>query len=281
MAHLSELSARAAASTTADVTGVAQSPPTGHRVKSKKTPMRGRKQKKKQSKKKTTEKKVEKKQEEQKEEEEEEEDYEVEKILSHKTDRKLRARVYLVKWKGYPSSENSWIPEDNFGTREILDEYIEKYVLDKDDAKKDSEDPEPTTSSSSATKRKQPDPSSASSKSFTAAASSSSKKAKLSLTKNRSSSSSTPTPISRNSSSAFTVPPLLPVSLRGEESWTLYIESLKSIKLIDDSEPASYTNLYITLVWSGAVDLEDDEARETVVTMEDCMEKCPDFVRQL
>ena len=41
----------------------------------------------------------------------EEEQYEVEKILDSKVVRKKFK--YLVKWKGYPDSENSWEPEEN------------------------------------------------------------------------------------------------------------------------------------------------------------------------
>ena len=37
-----------------------------------------------------------------------EEEYEVENILAHKM--KQRTMHFLVKWKGYPSSENSWEP---------------------------------------------------------------------------------------------------------------------------------------------------------------------------
>ena len=39
------------------------------------------------------------------------EEYEVEAILSHK--QLGRGYSYLIKWKGYPSSDNSWEPEQN------------------------------------------------------------------------------------------------------------------------------------------------------------------------
>ncbi|XP_033730704.1 chromo domain protein LHP1-like [Pecten maximus] len=39
------------------------------------------------------------------------EDYIVERILSMKTTK--GKRFYLIKWNGYPDSENSWEPEDN------------------------------------------------------------------------------------------------------------------------------------------------------------------------
>ncbi|KXN85390.1 Histone-lysine N-methyltransferase SUV39H1 [Leucoagaricus sp. SymC.cos] len=40
-----------------------------------------------------------------------EDTYEVEAILNHKERR--RTMYYLIKWKGYPQSENTWEPEEN------------------------------------------------------------------------------------------------------------------------------------------------------------------------
>lgn len=52
--------------------------------------------------------------------------YEVESILAH-TERKLRSRTvrkYLIKWKGYDASYNTWEPEQNLtNCAEILGEY--------------------------------------------------------------------------------------------------------------------------------------------------------------
>ena len=45
------------------------------------------------------------------------EEYEVEAILSHRPD-KNRETTYLIKWKGYDSSENSWEPESNLTNAE-------------------------------------------------------------------------------------------------------------------------------------------------------------------
>ena len=47
--------------------------------------------------------------------------YDIETILDHK---KIgRGYKYLVKWKGEPSSKNSWIPGSYFLSKEVLDEY--------------------------------------------------------------------------------------------------------------------------------------------------------------
>ena len=51
------------------------------------------------------------------------EEYEVEAILSHRL-HKNRETTYLIKWKGYDSSENSWEPESNLtNAEEELDDY--------------------------------------------------------------------------------------------------------------------------------------------------------------
>ena len=50
-------------------------------------------------------------------------EYEVEAILSHRL-HKNRETTYLIKWKGYNSSENSWEPESNLtNAEEELDDY--------------------------------------------------------------------------------------------------------------------------------------------------------------
>ena len=38
-----------------------------------------------------------------------EHEYEVEAIIAHK--RQGRGHIYLIKWKGYPTGDNSWEPE--------------------------------------------------------------------------------------------------------------------------------------------------------------------------
>ena len=49
------------------------------------------------------------------------ESFEIDEILSHRgTGNK---REYFVSWRGYPDSENLWIPIDNFDTLDLVDEY--------------------------------------------------------------------------------------------------------------------------------------------------------------
>ena len=49
------------------------------------------------------------------------ETYEIEAILDHRGEGK--ERTYLVKWKGYDSSENTWEPIDNFQDITVINEY--------------------------------------------------------------------------------------------------------------------------------------------------------------
>lgn len=60
-------------------------------------------------------------------------EYEVEYILNHRLVNGLQE--YLVKWEGYPHSENTWEPEGNLeNCRDLILDYyqqrdIEKYLL--------------------------------------------------------------------------------------------------------------------------------------------------------
>jgi Chromo (CHRromatin Organisation MOdifier) domain len=47
-----------------------------------------------------------------------EEEYEVEEIIDHRTFR--RKKQYLVKWLGYPMSENSWVNEKDLHSPQLL-----------------------------------------------------------------------------------------------------------------------------------------------------------------
>ena len=52
-----------------------------------------------------------------------EEEFEVEQILSMKQMGSGRKTHYLVKWKGYPTSDNSWEPEKNLNAKELIAEF--------------------------------------------------------------------------------------------------------------------------------------------------------------
>ena len=55
------------------------------------------------------------------------EDYEVEKILSHRN-RRGRAE-YLVKWLGYPDTENSWVKASELSAPDLLQEYRSQQAI--------------------------------------------------------------------------------------------------------------------------------------------------------
>src|SRR5258708_2695303 len=55
--------------------------------------------------------------------EEGEEEYEVEKILDHRKFGRGRKLQYLIKWKGYPDSENQWVDQHDVFAEEAVAEY--------------------------------------------------------------------------------------------------------------------------------------------------------------
>jgi len=71
----------------------------------------------------------------------EEEEYTVEKILDKRT--RGGKTEYLIKWEGYPDSENTWEPDENLDCPEIISAFEEKLKAKKDDKKrkKDAESP--------------------------------------------------------------------------------------------------------------------------------------------
>ena len=52
-----------------------------------------------------------------------EEEYKVEKIINMKQMGRWRKTYYLVKWKGYPMSDNSWEPRENVHMEELIREF--------------------------------------------------------------------------------------------------------------------------------------------------------------
>lgn len=60
---------------------------------------------------------------------EEEEEYEVEKVVDKRIH---KGKVeYLLKWKGYPASDNTWESEDNLDCPELVQDYEERRRLEK------------------------------------------------------------------------------------------------------------------------------------------------------
>ena len=59
------------------------------------------------------------------------EEYEIEAILAHKGNVKGKRR-FLVSWIGYPSSDNSWLPEKEFqNAQDILQTYKDRLRLSR------------------------------------------------------------------------------------------------------------------------------------------------------
>ncbi len=52
-----------------------------------------------------------------------EEEFEVERIVSHRTFGRSKHLQYLIKWKGYPESDNSWEPADQVHAPDLIKSY--------------------------------------------------------------------------------------------------------------------------------------------------------------
>ena len=81
-----------------------------------------------------------------------EEVYKVEDIKGHK--KKGNKTYYLIKWKGYPDSENTWEPEENLSCPEILKRYQQS--LTQKDNKKSPKSPKSKQASKQANDKPKP-----------------------------------------------------------------------------------------------------------------------------
>jgi hypothetical protein len=59
-----------------------------------------------------------------------EEQYEVETIRSHRCHGRKKQLQYLIKWKGYPESDNTWEPVTNLQAPHLIKEYHKHHPLD-------------------------------------------------------------------------------------------------------------------------------------------------------
>src|SRR5712672_4078410 len=66
------------------------------------------------------------------------EEFEVETIINHRLFGRCKTLQYLIKWKGYPSSDNTWEPVDNVHAPEIVKQYHQRCPLEDKSKKKSS-----------------------------------------------------------------------------------------------------------------------------------------------
>jgi hypothetical protein len=61
-----------------------------------------------------------------------EEEFEVESILNHRRHGRSRTLQYLIKWKGYPHSDNTWEPASQVHAPELTKAYHRKHPNSRD-----------------------------------------------------------------------------------------------------------------------------------------------------
>ncbi|CAD6982649.1 unnamed protein product [Tilletia controversa] len=94
---------------------------------------------------------------------EEQDEYEIEAVRDHKyTGKAPRRRLqYLIKWKGYPESDNTWEPEENTeNSKDAVDEYWnnnEHGELPKGRKRRAADDPKPASKPATSNKRARAD----------------------------------------------------------------------------------------------------------------------------
>lgn len=63
--------------------------------------------------------------------EEDDEVYEIESIVHHKKNMFGKSTGFMVKWKGYPASENSWVSEEDCNAPDLIREYFDEKAKQK------------------------------------------------------------------------------------------------------------------------------------------------------
>src|SRR5487761_1452131 len=58
-------------------------------------------------------------------------EYEVENIKSHQRHGRRQQLQYLLKWKGYPESDNTWEPADQVHAPELVKAYLRRHPLEQ------------------------------------------------------------------------------------------------------------------------------------------------------
>ena len=53
----------------------------------------------------------------------------MEAIVNHRQYGRQHRLQYLIKWKGYPSSDNTWEPEENVHAEDLVKEYHRRHPL--------------------------------------------------------------------------------------------------------------------------------------------------------
>jgi hypothetical protein len=57
------------------------------------------------------------------------EEFEVEKVLGHRFFGHGKKLQYLIKWKGYPSADNTWEPKNQIFAPKLMERYHLKHPL--------------------------------------------------------------------------------------------------------------------------------------------------------
>src|SRR6266545_7289786 len=60
-----------------------------------------------------------------------EEEYEVEQIRGHRRHGRSRGLQYLIKWKGYPESDNTWEPAHQVHAPDLVKTYLQKHPAER------------------------------------------------------------------------------------------------------------------------------------------------------